>query len=404
MKVRQLRSTETELRIVVERSIGRIDPALWDSINAPCGLYWTHRFLSCVESSGVADAAYWYLLVYRGHELVATAVLSSFVVSLDLLLPGYVQHLCHAIRRVYPSFFRLRMLFCGIPVSIGKHTLAISDKVRAEPVLDELNRHMVRIARENGLRYLCFKEFVENDFPDIRLLENHGYIRAHSIPRLRLDVAWSSFASYLQSMRHGYRRKIRQSLRKIGLTGNSSPIHRVGHGHAELPRLVVTRFCPEDATRMHELYSEVMRRTTVKLEILNRCFFERLAALMPNDLVLLRLQDQDGVQGAALLGRNCSRLNFLLVGFDYDHRDQYQIYFNLLNGIIAYGIEQRFESIDLGQTTYQIKQRLGGWAEPVYFHLRCLSPVIHFLLRCFSRVLFPPTRLTQPRVFRESDL
>jgi len=402
MKVRELQSTETEWRVVVERSIRRIDPALWDSINAPYGLYWTHRFLSCVDS-GVADATYWYLLVYCGSELVATAVLSSFVVSLDLLLPGYVQQLCHAIRRVYPSFFRLRMLFCGIPVSIGKHTLAISDKVRAEPVLDELNRHMVRIARENGIRHLCFKEFAESDFPDIRLLQNHGYIRAHSIPRVRLDMTWSSFAEYLQSMRHGYRRKIRQSLRKIGITDHGSPMAGSGNGDADLPRLVVDRFCPENTTRMHELYAEVMQRTTVKLEVLNRRFFERLAETMPQDLTWLCLQDKDGVQGAALLGKNGPRLNFLLVGFDYEHRDQYQTYFNLLNGIIAYGIEQRFESIDLGQTTYQIKQRLGGRAEPVYFYLRCLSPVIHFLLRCFSHVLFPPTRLTHRHVFRESD-
>jgi predicted N-acyltransferase len=403
MKVRELQSTEIELHAVIKRSIDRIDAAQWDSINAAHGLYLTHRFLTCVESSGVANANHWYLLVYRENDLVATAVLSSFVVSLDLLLPGYMQRLCNAVRRVYPPFFRLRMLFCGIPVSIGKHTLAISDKVPAEQVLAEVSRQMLRVARENGIRYLCFKEFAESDFPDIRLLESHGYIRAHSIPRVQLDVVWSSFAEYLRAMRHGYRRKVRQSLQKVGITDDSFPLRRNGNSDSNFPRMVVAGYRLENATRMHELYLQVMQRASVKLEVLNRRFFERLAEIMPQDLALLCLQSKDGVQGAALLGRNGPRLNFLLVGFDYNHRDQYQTYFNLLNGIIAYGIEERFESIDLGQTTYQIKQRLGGRAEPVYFYLRCLSPVIHFLLRCCRRVLFPPTRLTRRHVLRASD-
>ncbi|MDH4156898.1 MAG: GNAT family N-acetyltransferase [candidate division Zixibacteria bacterium] len=402
MKVKEPQTTGSQLQFVVERSIRRIDATVWDSINASCGLYWTHRFLSCMESSGVADATYWYLLVYRGNELVATAVLTSFVVSLDLLLPRYVQRLCGAVRHIWPSFFRLRMLFCGIPISIGKHTLAFSDKVSAEELLDSIDHRMTQIARAGGIRFLCFKEFVDSDFPEIRKLENSGYIRAHSIPRVRLNVNWPSFGDYLQSMRHGYRRRIRQSLSQLGITDYASSSlldskTRTG------PRLAAAAFRPEHVTRMHALYLEVMRRATVKLEVLNRCFFEQLTTFMPNDLVLLYVEDKGNIQGTALLGRSESNLNFLLAGIDYEHRDQYQTYFNLLNGIIAYGIEHGFGSIDLGQTTYQAKQRLGGKVEPVYFYLRCLSPVIHLLVRCFNQVLFPATRLQRWHVFRESN-
>jgi hypothetical protein len=122
----ETRTDCASLQIEVVRTIHDIEPDVWDSVGARQGLYWTHRFFSCVESSSIADAtAYWYLLFYNEKQLVATAVLSRFVVALDLLLPPGVRRISDAVRRFRPSFLRLPMLFCGVPVSIGKHTLAI---------------------------------------------------------------------------------------------------------------------------------------------------------------------------------------------------------------------------------------------------------------------------------------
>jgi len=402
MRTQPMRSTEAGYNVVVERSIQRIEPSSWDEVNAPYGLYWTHRFFTCVESSSAPDTNHWYFMLYRGDELVATAVLSRFVVSLDLLLPVWVQRLCNIVRRVYPSFFRLCVLFCGIPVSIGKHTVALSGKVSPEFVLDNLNGTMIRIAREQGIRYLCFKEFTEKDMPTVQVLERLGYFRAYSVPRLELELRWQSFDMYLRSMRHGYRRMVQRSLAQLGITNHERSIWAEGDDDDQTPRLVVRQFTPEMAGLTHQLYLEVMRRTGVKLEILNRGFFERLAEEMAGDLVSICLEDEEGIQGTALLGHNGPCLNFLFVGFNYQCRDRYQTYFNLLNGIISYGIERGFERIDLGQTTYEIKQRLGGEGEPVYFYLRALSPVVHKSLRLLKGALFPSTPLMERRVFRQS--
>lgn len=402
MGTQHLTSTDAALTVRVERSIMRINPGLWDSIGDSVGLYRSHRFLRCMEESGVEDAEYWYVLFFREDRLIATAVLTRFVTSLDLMLPNFVQRLSRTVRMLYPSFLRVPMLFCGLPISIGKHTLSLSEPAEAKEIVSELDQVMMRIARENNVRYLCFKEFAGPDVAHVQSLERLGYLKAHSIPRVTLRLDWDSFAEYVKAMRHHYRRAVRLSLVKLGIHDPAS--FRVGSEDkgSDSLRLSIRPFDSKTCERMHTLYLEVMHRTTVKLEILNRTFFGRLAENMSDDLVLLALEDTGGLQGVALLGRNGKTLNFLLVGMQYPTRDRYHTYFNLLNAIIAYGLQEKFETIDLGQTTYIVKQRLGGTAEPVYFFLRALSPAVHGILRRVSPVLFPPTKLLSPRVFHQS--
>jgi predicted N-acyltransferase len=167
------------------------------------------------------------------------------------------------------------------------------------------------------------------------------------------------------------------------------------------PKLIIRKLNIKNITRFHDLYAEVMTHVKIKLETLNLLFFHNLVNEMDNDIVLLCLEDKNKIQGAALLGLNGSHLNFLLVGFDYLSRDKYHTYFNLLNGIIAYGIENGFKTIDLGQTTEFIKQRLGATSEPVYFYIRSLSKPHQLFIDKFRKFLFPKTILPHYRVFKK---
>ena len=385
--------------VQIVRSINEIEPALWDAINAPHGLYWTHRFFKSIESSGVMDASYWYIMFYQDGNLVATAVLSDFIVSLDLLLPMFIQHICNHIRRIRKSFMKLRILFCGIPLSIGKHTLSVSTSTSKRQVIKELHYRMEQIARCEGINYLCWKEFPESESYITKELIVLDYIKALSIPRMTLNIRWPTWEVYVQEMRHSYRRKIYQSLQRLGKHKILSPIGNDDNIKVTYPRLIVSEFKLNHASRMNQLYQEVMKRSTTKLEILNLAFFERTAMHMTDDLVFIGLEDENNIQGAALLGKNGNWLNFLLVGFNYECRDRYQTYFNLLNGIIAYGIKKGYKLIDLGQTTYDIKSRLGGESEEMYFCLKPLSTVTRFILRFLSKLLFPKTHIPSRRVF-----
>jgi predicted N-acyltransferase len=379
-----------------------IPPAEWDSIGGNQRLFSSHRFLRVVESSGVEDAQFFYLMFYDGEALVAGAVLSTFILTLDLLLPPSIQKACAMIRRVIPGFMRIRTLFCGLPVSIGKHTLLIAVPSRKDAVLHALVKRMGEICRDEGIRYCCLKEFPAREADNLRALEAKGFFAAYSIPRIDLPVRWDSYAEYLASLRHGYRRQIRKNLDKISADINNPFSEGCSDDISSLPHLAIVdaNICPPEL--FHRLYLEVMTRTDTRLETLNEAFFQGLYKELGEHLVILAMVQESAVLGAVLLTDHDDTLTFLFAGIDYSRRDEFDVYINLLHGIAAYGIDQDCKNIDMGQTSYWSKRRIGGQASHMIFWFRALNPLLHTAIQGINPALFPDTVLPPLRVFRDS--
>ncbi len=388
------------LNVRVYRSINEIEASLWDSVCAAFGLSATHRFIRALEDSQVADAQYWYLLVSSEEELVGAAVITGFRVSLDLLNPQLHKVTAFA-RKVWPRFLTLPILFCGTPISIGRHCLCSKCATWDAAVVDSVVDFMEQVAASENMTALCAKEFPAGDRHKFARLEQRGFFAAPSLPRIRLRLRWSNYADYLAEMRAGYRRQVVSSLRKAHWDrlqpefGDSSRHQRQGL------YLDVGRPSPEQAPFFAALYAQTMSRAESRLETLNEMFFSRLFDTCSADLDLLTLRNSGVVLGAALLNCHDRTLHFLLVGVDYSTRDEYDTYFNLLNGIVALAIARNCDHVDFGQTSYHVKGRLGGIPEDVIIYLKARSRSLHVLLRACRPLLFPTAGLQRLRVFRE---
>jgi predicted N-acyltransferase len=145
----------------------------------------------------------------------------------------------------------------------------------------------------------------------------------------------------------------------------------------------------------------VMERAEVKLETLNQPFFENLYANMKDDIKVLAMVKSKEVLGAAILTISEKTMTFLLVGLDYSRRDQYEVYFNLVYGIISLAIERGSTRLDLGQTSYWLKQRIGGVCIPEYVYIKANRWYAHYGLKTLRSVIFPEMTLLNPRAFRE---
>lgn len=359
-------------------SIHEIPASLWDGLIAEEHPYHAHRLIRAVEDARVEQSRFWFLLFYDGDRPVASAVLSAFTVSLDLFLGSALQKLAAIVRRRFPRFLRIDVLFCGLPASFGQSNVLIADGV-LEPLVCE----MENIARETGLRFLCVKEFKTHELPRLGELERLGFFRGYSIPYMSMDIRWRSFDEYLATLRHGYRRHIRRSMAKLGSA-------RIVRGGADVvsPR------------RFFELYSNVMARSETKLEMLNEAFFERLWIELGADLQIIAAVDGGEVLGAALLVKSGTTLNFMLVGLPAARQTPNDIYFNLLYAIVDQAIRQRCDRLNLGQTAYWGKQQIGGEAEEEFLFFKAESPWLHALLHALRRILFPHLRLQSARVFK----
>ena len=359
-------------------SIHEIPESVWDGLVAEEHPYHTHRLIRAVEDARVERSRFWYLLFYDGNRAVSSAVLSAFTVSLDLFLGPAFQKLAAIVRRRFPRFLRIDVLFCCLPASFGQSNVIVRDGV-----LELLVREMESIARESGLRFFCIKEFKKHELPRVALLEDLGFFRGSSIPYMSMDVRWQTFDEYLGSLRHSYRRHIRRSLAKRATM-------RIVVGGAEVvsPR------------RFFELYCNVMARSETKLEMLNEAFFERLWIELGAELQIIAAVDDDHVLGAALLVKSGTTLNFMLVGLPGTRQTPNDVYFNLLYAIVEQAIRQRCERLNLGQTAYWGKQQIGGEAEEEFLFFKAANPSLHALLRSLRRILFPRLKLQAARVFK----
>ena len=187
-------------------SIAHVDPSEWDAFLDPDDLQATHRFVTVCESSQVADAVYRHVLVYQGDDLVAIASFSQMEVALDLLAGHAAQAAIRFARAWRPSFARVPVAFCGLPVSFGRSLLRFRPGAPAATIALLVAEELQSWAAQCGARVLCFKEFDAAEVESLDSLARLGYFRAPSLPFCTLPISWSSFDQYLSAMRATYRR------------------------------------------------------------------------------------------------------------------------------------------------------------------------------------------------------
>lgn len=388
------------LEIKSFRSIHEIDSREWDSILDSGDTFHSSSFIRVVEDAKVEAAQFWYLQFYDGSKLAATAALSAFTISLDLFLgdSGLVQRL----KRFFPRIFEIRILICGLPASFGQSNLKVVSEKHYPEVCRGLSAFMQDQAKKEGIRFLSVKEFFEDEIDSSKHLEKNGFFLANSIPYMAMEIQWENFDDYLSSLRHPYRRRIRQSLEKIQ---SKRPLL-----HDSLPQTVtslhpvwilreMTELCPKV---FFESYLCVMSRTDTKLETLNEAFFTLLfREQLP--VRILSLEHQQKVLSSAILVEQGEKLTFMLLGRT-DEKDACDSYFNLVYGILSYAMEKGFKRIGLGQTAYWLKQSVGGVAKNEYLYFAATRPVVHRILKSCSRLIFPETKLPQVNVFKKESV
>jgi predicted N-acyltransferase len=391
----------TGLRVVSLRSIHDVDEKLWDSINAKRDLFHTHRFIRTIEDAKVENSNFWYFLFYSKETLVGTAVLSSFIVSLDLLMCGMLQKFIMILRLLLPHFLKVKILFCGLPISIGKNSLTVSNPSWGEELLRLLVKEMERIAHKHKIQMICFKEFPKDEDQGIDIITKFQFLRANSIPYVRMKIPWKNFQSYLAAMRHNYRRHVLRSLKKWG---HSEPLIQTcssSERSPDKPALVLANQSVCSHQQFYSLYLEAMDHAEIKLETLNEAFFENFYKNMNQDTEVLAIVKRKQILAAAIVTVYQNVMTFLLAGLDYSKLDESDIYFNLLYGIISHAIQRGCTRLDLGQAPYWLKQCIGGKETPVNFYIRGERWYLHQLLKIFQPILFPELKLKPIHVFRE---
>jgi len=371
----------------VARTIGDVDPAEWDALLGADDLQATHRFVRTCEEAQVEHAEYRHVLVHDGAGLAAVASLSLMKVKLDLLSTGPARAAIRGARRLRPGFLEVPVVFGGLPVSFGRSCLRLRADAAREPVLRALAAEAEAFAAEAGAPIVCFKEFTEEEADELEPLVRSGYFTAPSLPSCRLELPWRSPQEWLGAMRSGYRHQIDAGAR---------------HGRSAGTTVRVVQDFRGECPRLFALYEQVMDRAPFQLERLPLAFFERLAANLAAEARAILVERGDRLLAMAILLRSPGLMTFLLAGIDYAENRRHHAYLNVVAEVVAEAIRSGAPALEMGQTSYEPKRRLGAAVTPRTLFLRCRSPLGHRLFRLASPLLFPVPRLEPRRVFRQA--
>jgi predicted N-acyltransferase len=382
---RTVRDNRAVRAVRVYRHIEEVEVSVWDSVLGADDLQLSHRFIRACQLADIEGAEYRFVLIEDAAGLACVAALSCFEVRLESLTSRYLRAAVSRVRRWYEKFLRVRVLFCGLPVSFGRPCIRFrqdADRGRCLEVLDDI---MAQTSRELDASLICWKEYDPSEAAEVDSLLTLGYVRAASLPSCRLAVRWTSFEEYTGQMRSGYRHQVRHT---------QSVARRAG-----LAFRTVQDFGPW-CDEIHGMYEQVMDRVEFQLERLNRAYFEELNLAFPTEASAILVEQRGTPVASAVVLDSPSVCAFLLAGIDYASNRTTGAYVNLVTRVVAHAIGRGVAILEMGQTSYDIKCRLGARVTPRYLYLRHRSRVGHELLRWTRGVVFPPRTHPARHVFR----
>lgn len=312
-------------------------------------IYQKRSFLAHLEKNNFSNQRYYVL--YDDKTLCAGAIVYSLKINLftfsklDLNLP---------------------MQVIGLPISNDENGL-LGNAKNTEILLSEIFK------QENGI-VLCLNYQ--------QSVINKNIIEMSSLPSMILRRAHEDWESYLQSLRHPYRRRI---LKALGKTQNIRS---------------QSESCNAFTNDHYNQYLQVIHRSKTKLEVMGMKFFKNL----PDTFKLDSFYDQEKLLYWHITAEDQNNYYFLFGGLDYELRDVYDSFTNNLIAILKRGINRQYNLINLGQTAETSKARFGTMREPKKMFLYHKSRLARFVFQMLSKQLSHSPEIHKHHVFRSDEI
>ena len=178
----------------------------------------------------------WGVIVSDRGAAIGCAALCLFPTELFDISHPLLARLRDGVRRVWPGFMRMSVLFCGLPAPSGASHFRTRSSEDIRRVAVEVDRVMRRIAPTVGAKLLVFKELEQTFGALAEALQRAGYMHGAIPPMHLLNRSFKSFADYREALKSRYRAQVQRSEKKLeggGVRGTDRPRRRVLRGALE---------------------------------------------------------------------------------------------------------------------------------------------------------------------------
>ncbi len=199
-----------------------------------------------------------------------------------------------------------------------------------------------------------------------------------------MDVQWSSADAYLSSMKSYYRSKVLKHIRRCEADG-------VRHELVDNFNDLAETLC-EQWMVVHSQADEYQR------EVLTPAFYREFSSRLGARSKAILFYRGDELIGHALLLMDGELLRWLYVGRKVAANDSLYIY--VAYNVVAAAIKLGAKRIELGLTTYSIKQDLGAQMVPLRFALRAASSLINPFVGVVYPLINTRTTIQNKNIFK----
>ncbi|WP_017655346.1 GNAT family N-acetyltransferase [Fortiea contorta] len=362
-------------------SILDVDLDDWKQVcqTSDSNIYMDIRLLLTIEKTMADFSKLWYVIFYdRNGNPSACTSLSTFKTDLGVVASKGTKKFITNVRQLLPSFLYLNVLFCGLPISIGKNHLIFEKNANQQLIIKSFDSIMNTIAVKEKTKLTIYKEFNSQECHQLDTLLKLDYVKAESLPMHSFQAKYANFAEYCAALKSHYRNDIKRSKRKFEKGG----LRIVQLKDTEK---ILQIYTPE----IHQLYEAVVQKSENKLENLPISFFRELAINFPGQLIFTLVYKDDKI-----VAFNCSlctqsSVHYLFCGLDYSLNAESDLYFNLMYAALDEALKQNVQKIDFGQTADTFKARLGSYQTPLYMYIKGTGYLLNFIIRKSFYILFP---------------
>lgn len=384
------RSASEPLEVQWCSSLEGIGPEAWEACFPQGDVLKSYALHQAVEAARLPGVEFRYLRVGDAHGPRAVIPCFRFRLSLTTLAPEAIHRVVAAVRGRFPGFLCVRAFIAGTPVATCRELLGVRPGPRGElpaEVLRAVTRELLAEARRQHAGLVIIKELTRRLLPEVRDVLSESFTLVESPATTWLYLGEPGAGTYRERLRKKYRSLMNHRQRQLEEGGMR------WERHADFARY---------AERMEALYLQVLERSKVRFETLNRDFFVELSHRLGGRAFALLCFQGDALVAFELFLEDEGGVHPLYLGLDYRHRDDGALYFNCIYQVVAWAEERGGALVELGQTSYAAKASVGAVVERLYLAIRHTNPLLDFLLRGPRGVLFPPTPVPRrQRVFRD---
>ena len=324
-----------------------------------------HRYHEIVADTLGFDC---HAIVLEDGAGIVLAIQPCFLVQQDLVIAASppVRTAASLVRRLFPSFLRPRVLMAGCAAGEGHLTVPSDSVARIHDALRDF-------ARKHGARLVVWKDMPARYRDALRVLNDPPAECAHvaSMPATRLPLSYASFDDYLaQRLSHATRKNLRRKFR---------------HAAALAPslRMTVTNDLGDAVDEALALYEQVLARSRMRFERLNKTFLQQLTARMGDRVRFFLWRSEGRLVAFSLCFVHEGVLYDEYLGLDYSVALDLHLYFLTFRDILTWAIAQGLTAYHSTPLSYEPKLHLGFDLLPLDLYFAIPMPGLNRLARPF---------------------